>query len=484
MVFSSLVFLFLFLPLTLGFYYLCPRRWRNGAALAASLFFYAWGAPRFVFILLALSIFDYFIAFSLAPAGAATSARRRGLLAAAIALNLAGLLYFKYMNFLVDQVNRLFVALGAASSHWTRIALPIGISFFTFHSISYLVDVYRGTARPARTLPRYLLYVTLFPQLIAGPIVRYHDIADQIDHRDHTADRFLSGVWRFCLGLARKVLIANVVGSVADRVFASPDPAKLAPGAAWLGIFCYTLQIYFDFAGYSDMAIGLARMLGFELLENFNFPYIATSFTDFWRRWHISLSSFMREYLYVPLGGNRVAPWRMYLNLWIVFTLSGFWHGAAWNFVVWGAYHGLFLSLDKVRQRHGYPEPPRWLAVPMTFLLVLCGWVFFRADSLTKAVAYLGAMFGAGVGHGAMAREAVGMLRDPILLTTLAVGTIAALAPLVGCQRLLKDWPTEGCEPVALRRVGVRFAVSVLLLFACAAALVTGKFNPFIYFRF
>jgi alginate O-acetyltransferase complex protein AlgI len=486
MVFSSLLFLFAFLPLTLAAYYLSPPRWRNTAALVASLIFYAWGAPRFVFVMLALCVVDYAAGRHLAPDAPVTPGRRRAILAVAVVLNLAGLLYFKYANFLVDQLNALAGACGAGPLPWARVALPIGISFFTFQKISYLADVYRGTARPASGFWQYVLYVALFPQLIAGPIVRYHDVATQLDRRDHTAERFLSGVWRFCLGLARKVLIANTLATVADQAFRA-DPTALSAGMAWLGVICYAFQIYFDFAGYSDMAIGLGRMLGIEFLENFNFPYISASFTEFWRRWHMSLSNFMREYLYIPLGGGRAGPLRSYANLWIVFLVSGFWHGAAWNFVVWGAYHGLFLSLDKLWQRTARRPPPRALAVPATFLLVLVGWVFFRADTLARALGYLGAMLGAAVptpAAAASARAALHTLADPPVAAALLIAVAAALAPLWRAEAWFRDWPPALTPSVAWRRTTVCFLLSVILLVASAAALAAGLFNPFIYFRF
>ncbi|MBT3192709.1 MAG: MBOAT family protein, partial [Verrucomicrobia bacterium] len=388
MVFSSLVFLCIFLPLTLAVYYAVPARWRNSVALAASLFFYAWGAPRFILILVASSIVDYVASRHLAPDAKRGAAWRHGILSLTIATNLSAFLYFKYMNFFVEQVNRALGCTGHAGITWQEVLLPIGISFFTFQKLSYLIDVYRGNARPARSLPDYLLYVSLFPQLIAGPIVRYHDVALQLESRTYRAERFLEGVWRFCFGLGRKVLIANVLGGIADKAF-DPEVATLTPQVAWLGALCYSFQIYFDFSGYSDMAIGLGKMLGLDFLENFNFPYVSASFSEFWRRWHISLSNWMREYLYIPLGGNRVPAWRKSFNLWFVFLISGFWHGASWNFVLWGAYHGTFLSLDKLVERRGWPRPHRIVAVPATFLLVTIGWVFFRTETLAEAVRFL-----------------------------------------------------------------------------------------------
>ena len=483
MVFSSIVFLCLFLPATLAVYYACPPRARNAVALAASLLFYAWGAPRFVFVLIGSSAFDFAIGRRLPPHCAPhRQTQRRILLGAGIMINVGVLLYAKYMNFFVEQLDQLLVLGGRDTLAWTHIALPIGISFFTFQKLSYLVDVYRGEAPPAHNFVGYLLYVALFPQLIAGPIVRYHDIARQLEGRHYASETFLLGVWRFCLGLAKKVLIANVVGVVADRAFGA-DPAGLGPAAAWFGAYRYALQIYFDFSGYSDMAIGLGRMLGFEFRENFDFPYTATDFTDFWRRWHISLSSWMREYLYLPLGGNRVPAWRAVANLWIVFLISGFWHGAAWNFIVWGAYHGLFLSFDKLR-RHLRPKPPpRVLAVPLTFILVLIGWVFFRSENLGLAITYLGAMAGRFADTAAGAGAMRDMLADPTLLLALAVGSLTAIAPLLGAGAL-RDWRIASPVRAEGRKLVARSLISLLLLLFCLMSLMSGNFNPFIYFRF
>ena len=481
MVFSSLVFLCIFLPLTLAVYYAAPARWRNSVALVASLLFYAWGAPRFVFILVASSIVDYVASRYLSPDANRRPSWRRGLLSLTIATNLSALLYFKYMNFFVEQTSRLLVGTGSSAIVWQEVLLPIGISFFTFQKLSYLIDVYRGNARPARHLPDYLLYVSLFPQLIAGPIVRYHDVALQLESRGYTSERFLEGVWRFCFGLGRKVLIANVLGGVADKAF-DPELATLSPHVAWLGALCYSFQIYFDFSGYSDMAIGLGKMLGLDFLENFNFPYVASSFSEFWRRWHISLSNWMREYLYIPLGGNRVPLWRKTFNLWLVFLVSGFWHGASWNFVVWGGYHGLFLSLDKLVRSRGWRQPPRIIGIPATFILVMVGWVFFRTETLADAIRYLSAMVGctAEIPGGKPLDAFMGLYAWIIL----AVAVALSLAPIIKGSAILKDWPIEGCSRRSHLRVTARFLLSALLLVCSMFCLIAGQFNPFIYFRF
>jgi alginate O-acetyltransferase complex protein AlgI len=477
MIFSSLTFLFVFLPVLLAAYYACPAKHRNWVALAASGLFYAWGAPRFVVVLFASSLVDYRLSREL-PEGKRSPGVRKGVLSAAVALNIGLLLYFKYANFFVGELNGWLARVGAAGFPWTAIALPIGISFFTFQKVSYLVDVYRGTAQVARNAADYLLYVVLFPQLIAGPIVRYHDVARQLVEREYVRERFFAGILRFCQGLAKKVLVANTLGEVADAAFGA-GPATLACGWAWLGVLAYAFQIYFDFSGYSDMAIGLGRLLGIEFLENFNRPYISHSFTEFWRRWHISLSNFMREYLYVPLGGNRKGEGRTYLNLWIVFLVSGFWHGAAWNFVAWGAYHGFFLSLDKLFKGTRISRAPAWLAIPSTFVLVLFSWVLFRAPTLGHALAYLGRMADVFSAAPASTATIVFGLRHR---TMLAAALVLCFGPAV--KRNPFDFMRLEPAQATLWQAIARFAVAMLLLVWSASVLATSSFNPFIYFRF
>ena len=477
MVFSSLTFLFVFLPLLLAVYYASPNRGRNAVALAASLFFYAWGAPRFVLVLVASGLVDYALSRHL-PAGRLPDGRRKGLLALATALNVGLLLYFKYANFFVDNLNAWLGRFGAEPLAWAAVALPIGISFFTFQKVSYLVDVYRGTAQPARNAGDYLLYVALFPQLIAGPIVRYHDVAQQLIAREHVRERFYTGILRFCQGLGKKVLVANTMAEVADAAFGAA-PGALSCGWAWLGAVAYAFQIYFDFSGYSDMAIGLGRLLGIEFLENFNRPYISRTITEFWRRWHISLSNWMREYLYIPLGGNRHGTARTYFNLWLVFLVSGFWHGAAWNFVAWGAFHGFFLCLDKAFKGTRIARAPAWVGLPVTFVLVLFSWVLFRAESLAHAVAYAGRMVDL---FGAAPEAAAAIEFGRRHAATLVAALVLCFGPA------LKPHPFDfmRLEPAraTLGQAAGRFAVAMVLLVWSAATLATSSFNPFIYFRF
>jgi len=484
MVFSSFVFLALFLPAFLAVYYLCPARHRNWCALAASVLFYAWGAPTFLPILLASCGADFLLGRAIERAHAGPARRRRLLLALAVAVNLVFFLYFKYANFLVDEVNRALLSLGAQKLAWLKVALPVGISFITFHKISYLVDVSRGAVHAARTFRDYLLYILLFPQLIAGPILRYHWMADQLERRVLDGDRIQEGIVRFSRGLAKKALIANALGEVADRAFGA-RLNELPAEYAWIGLACYTFQIYFDFSGYSDMALGLGRMMGFEFVENFDNPYIARSFTEFWRRWHISLSSWMREYLYIPLGGNRVGTARQYLNLWIVFLLSGFWHGASWNFVAWGAWHGLFLTLDKALARTRWSRLPWPLAAPLTFLLVAFGWVLFRANDLGHAVGYFRRLLDPRAFGIAPSSLPIGIFIGNRAWAMLAVAIVLSFAPLVRA-RLAGDG--AGCPAVPARGpgpVGIwRYASALLLFFLASSALATSGFNPFIYFRF
>ena len=477
MVFSSPVFLFGFLPCFLLAYFLTPTRFRNVTALLASGMFYAWGAPTFIFLLLTFCLTDYLL--SLAIHRCRTRPRWPSLLLAlSVASNLALLGYFKYANFLVAQFSDLWAAAGHSPPPWTHVALPIGISFFVFHKISYTVDVYRGISPPCRSFIDFLLYILFFPQLIAGPIIRYHDIAEQLLRRTHSFEDFFQGMYRFSLGLGKKVLLANPLGEAADAVFAFPA-GGLHSGQAWLGLLCYAFQIYFDFSGYSDMALGLGRMCGFHFRENFNQPYIATTITDFWRRWHISLSSFMKEYLYIPLGGNRGPLWRTYFNLWIVFLISGLWHGASWTFILWGAYHGCFLVLDRLFWSDFAEKLPRPLAVAITFLIVLFGWLLFRCPDALHAWQFAGRMFALSPITPTSA-----VLLDVFthrVWFTFVLAAVISFAPLAAASpaRLADRWRIG---PVIRAQVQGVFLLALLGL--SLIALSTSGFNPFIYFRF
>ena len=457
-------------------YTLTPNRHRNLAALIASLIFYAWGAPHFILVLVGCAVIDYSLSHRLYLSQSPVARSRW--LTLSIILNLSLLAFFKYANFGMEQFNALIRALGFAPVAWAHVALPIGISFFIFHKISYMVDVYRRVTAPARSFSTYLLYLMFFPQLIAGPIIRYHDVAGQLDYRRHSLDRFLSGIWRFCLGLGKKVLIANTLGEVTDFMFRT-DLAAITPLHAWLGMLAYAFQIYFDFSGYSDMALGLGRMAGIEFLENFNKPYTAANFTEFWRRWHISLSNFMREYLYIPLGGNQVAPWRSYLNLWIVFLISGLWHGASWTFVVWGAFHGLFLTLDKLFWLKASARLPRLTTVPLTFLLVLVGWTLFRSETLGQAGAILLRML--GMTHPVLPIPLWADVISNRATFVFGLAVLLSFAPAIPTVRRILE------QAGASRSTGVcmaRHALALLLLVLSACTLANANFNPFIYFRF
>jgi alginate O-acetyltransferase complex protein AlgI len=480
MVFSSPIFLFVFLPLTLVLYYLLPRTLKNGFLLLASLVFYAWGEVFFVGVMLASIAFNY--VFGVWIGGAAEGRGRRLVLAAGIAANLGLLAWFKYANFIVDNLQQAGFLAGV---EWSPIHLPLGISFFTFQAMSYLVDVYRHENRPQRNPVDVALYIALFPQLIAGPIVRYHDIAAQIRERVVSLVLVNSGLQRFVYGLAKKVLIANPLGLVADRIFAL-EGGDLTTPVAWLGLACYTLQIYFDFSGYSDMAIGLGRMLGFRFLENFRYPYISRSIKEFWRRWHISLSSWFRDYLYIPLGGNRKGAVRTWANLLIVFCLCGLWHGASWTFLVWGLFHGLFLVLERTRFGGWLEAWPALLRHGYTLLVVMAGWVFFRTESMAEARAFFAAL--AGIASPAESAPALALFLDfkvglllvlgAVLATPLAARINGALLDAVRARS--PSFSGGGAVAYSAANVGWLLALFLLSLTAIAA----NAYNPFIYFRF
>lgn len=476
MVFSSTIFLFLFLPLTISLYFVFPAKFQNVLLLAASLVFYAWGEPLAVLLMLASIAGNYLlgrlIAWSTA-AGRATVVR--GTLVAAVAMNIGMLVVYKYSDFLVANLNSLL------NLHipLPNIPLPIGISFFTFQALSYVIDVYREEGTVQKNVVSLALYIALFPQLIAGPIVRYRDIDAQIRSRKTDYRHMSRGVARFIVGLAKKVMVANVAGEVADQVF-GVAVANWTPGMAWLAIGSYTLQIYFDFSGYSDMAIGLGRIFGFEFLENFRYPYISQSIREFWRRWHVSLSTWFRDYVYVPLGGSRKGAVRLYLNQMIVFLLCGLWHGASWTFVVWGLWHGMFLALERMGIEAWLERVWKPVRHVYVMVVVMAGWVFFRAATLPDAWQILKTLAGAcplpGSGYGAH------LYVTPLWLLTAAVGLVASTPfPARFAQRGLSaasSVPTRISWQLAV-------AAGLLVLFAYSAISVAcSAYNPFIYFRF
>ncbi len=476
MVFASPIFLALFLPAALALYYLAPRAWRNGVLMAASLAFYAWGEAAYVPLVLASVLGNW--ALGLAIDRAPGPRARRVRLAIAVAANLGVLAAFKYANFAVDNANAALAALGLATVALAPVPLPLGISFFTFHAISYVVDVYKRNASACRRLPDFALYILAFPQLIAGPIIRWRDIAAQLAARTERLADVAWGVRRFVLGLGKKVLVANPLGEVADRVFALGG-GELTTPLAWLGLACYTLQIYFDFSGYSDMAIGLMRMFGFRILENFNYPYVSRSVREFWRRWHISLSNWFRDYLYIPLGGNRGGAARSYRNLVVVFLLCGLWHGASWPFVLWGAWHGLFLvaeraGLDRLLARAGPFAHAYALAAAMG------GWVLFRCESLGQAATFYAALAGGGAASTSLP---VAALVDAFVATVLAAAVIGSM-PVARLARALRDRLDERGGAARAVALGADLAWLGTVFALASASLAAGTYNPFIYFRF
>ncbi len=471
MLFSSTLFLLYFLPVFLTIYFIIPAKAKNPFTLFVSIVFFAWGAPKFVFVLAAAVMVDFFIAQFIDKS---EGKRRVTFLTIGVVFNVSVLLYFKYFNFFMDNANSLFEIMGMHAVSFTRVALPIGISFFVFHELSYIIDVYRRVKPPMKNIVNYGLYIFLFPQLIAGPIIRFSEIADQINDRkfQDTVDNRILGLFRFAIGLAKKVLIANVLGAEADTIFKLPYE-ELSSTSAWIGALCYTFQIYFDFSGYSDMAIGIARTMGFIFPENFNHPYISQNITEFWRRWHMSLSRWMRDYLYISLGGNKVSVPRMYLNLCLVFLLSGFWHGAQWTFIFWGAYHGLFLVLDrlfliKLTERIG--KIPR---IILTFFITVIGWVFFRSETISQAFQFLRKM-------GSFSFEE--LFLTPHLKTVLiAAGSLSFLVPFFNSG---KTMAAESVLAVSVGRSAMKIAVILVIMIICVGEISGSSFNPFIYFKF
>jgi alginate O-acetyltransferase complex protein AlgI len=480
-VFSSPTFLYVFLPVLLAAYALCPRAARGALLLAASLFFYAWGEPTAVLVLVAASLAGWLAAAWAARAEDARARRRRtGLGVGAVLLPLLG---FKYLGWLAEELSGLALAIGVpagAALDLPPIALPIGISFFTFQIMSYVLDVGAGHTQPQRRFSRFLLYVALFPQLVAGPIVRYVDIERDIDDRRLDWGEVGLGLRRFATGLAKKVLVADQLGYVADSVFLL-DPSALTTGAAWFGLVAYTLQIYFDFSGYSDMAIGLGHVFGFRFLENFRHPYAARSVTEFWRRWHISLSSWFRDYVYIPLGGNRGGALRTARNLWSVFLLCGLWHGAAWNFVVWGAWHGMLLVGERALGiGRGAASGLRGLfGWVFTLLAVMVGWVLFRAEDMPQAIAFLERL---AVDHPPVGGMPLGAFWTPALLPPIGLA-LATVLPLPAWLRARIEERFPG-RRVALALDGARAAVLLALTAWAMAEVAASTHSPFLYFRF
>jgi alginate O-acetyltransferase complex protein AlgI len=485
MVFSSQIFLFYFLPAVLLLYYLAPFRARTALIAISSYVFYGWANPIWAVIMFFGSSVDYVCGLLLArlsglpdegglpPVIGRQVPRTRAMkvvLAVSIVTNLGLLAAFKYTGFVAENVNALARALGASSAVLpvVHLVLPVGISFYTFKAMSYAIDVYRGDARPMRRFTDYMCFEAFFPDLVAGPIIRYAAMEEQMRLRQHTWDKFARGVTFFAFGMAKKILIANPMGHIADTAFGA---GALHAHDAWFGVFGYAFQIYFDFSGYSDMAVGLALMMGFVLIQNFDSPYKADSITDFWRRWHISLSTWLRDYLYIPLGGNRKSSRRTYANLMTVMLLGGLWHGASWNFVLWGAIHGGMLAFERAQGKQGfYARLPRALRVALTFVIVCVSWVFFRAKTLPLALGYLASMFGAAHA-GPAADVAAGAIYTPYHAAMFVVAAVTVWA-------LPNTWAFTSRLPVR-RAVG-----GMALLAASVLVMWTQTVNPFLYFQF
>ena len=472
MVFSSIAFLLYFFPLFLFTYYLAGDKYKNAVILVFSLFFYSWGAPRFVFVLLLLTGIDFYVVRAMVQQTEIN--KRKLLLALSICINMGLLFYFKYSNFFIGNINAALGSIGVHQLNWVKVALPIGISFFTFETLTYSIDAYRGIIKPLKKLSDYYLYIFLFPKLIAGPIVRFNLIEDQIQQRHANDDAFILGFYRFVIGLSKKILIANTLGAEADRVFGL-NALQLDSGQAWSGILAYTFQIYFDFSGYSDMALGIGRMIGFRFPENFDNPYNSASITEFWRRWHMTLGMWMREYLYIPLGGNKVSTARLYFNLWLVFLLSGLWHGASWNFVAWGAFHGTFLVLDRIFLLRVLERIGKIPAVIFTFFIVVNGWVLFRIEDFSKAGNFFKALYSF---H--FAPQARGLEGETVLAFVFA--TFFSFFCLTRWGKRVQDRMYD--LKLENYRAVLQTSVAVVLFILCLSWITTTGFNPFIYYRF
>ena len=466
MLFSSMTFVFMFLPIVCAIYLLVRPEIKNYVLLIASMLFYAWGEPRYLAIMILTIVINYFGAYFISR----SNHHKKYILAITVIANLSFLFYFKYFNFVMRNINDAF----DAQFNFINVIMPIGISFYTFQALSYVVDVYRGEVKVQKDIYKLALYISLFPQLVAGPIVKYHDVAEQIDKRTITFDKVNYGVKRFIMGLAKKMLIANTLGAVADKIFAQPVE-QFDALTAWIGAFAYTFQLYYDFSGYSDMAIGLGSIFGFKFLENFNYPYISKSITEFWRRWHISLSTWFKEYLYIPLGGNRVTKRRNMFNLFVVFLATGIWHGAEWTFVVWGLWHGAFIIFEKLTGWHK-KEGCFKLALAQhiyTILVFVIGWVIFRAENITYAVSYIKNMFGLISEHNIIYERFYYIDNMEIIAFVIAI---------ICSMPIFNKLPEIGVKHKVQRTVVNIWLIALFIL--SVAVMAASTYNPFIYFRF
>jgi alginate O-acetyltransferase complex protein AlgI len=461
------------MPVFLLVYYIADTKYKNGIILIGSIFFYAWGAPKFIFVILFTTFLDFHLVTLMDKIQNET--KRKLLLLLSVSVNLGLLFYFKYSNFFIENVNSALSIFGDKQIHWTKLILPIGISFYTFETITYVVDVYRRVHKPLTKFWDYQLYIILFPKLIAGPIIRYHQLADQITDRtaNETIDNKLTGFYRFALGLGKKVLIANQMGIVADEIFGS-NLSQLDTTTAWIGSLAYTFQIYFDFSGYSDMAIGLAKMIGFKFPENFNNPYISQSITEFWRRWHITLGSWMKNYLYIPLGGNKVSKYRLYFNLWLVFLASGLWHGASWSFIFWGSFHGLFLVMERAFLSKILVKIGKIPSIIFTFLIVNFAWVFFRVEKIGDAFQFIKRMF--------VFQFNSSFSYDFEFKFYLALAFLFSFFAISKFTQKIQD--SIYVNTYSNSKHLIVFSTVIVLFILSLSSITSLGFNPFIYFRF
>ena len=469
MIFSSVFFLFVFMPIVLLAYFLVPGKLKNVVILIASLVFYAWGEPVYIVLMIFSIVYNYISGIEIDYCRSRERDRQAAItFILAVVVNLGMLGFFKYYGFLVENINSIL----PVDIPYRSLPLPIGISFYTFQTLSYVIDVYRGNVKVQKNLLYFGTYISMFPQLIAGPIVRYADVEEQLTNRKESLVKFGDGVAWFLRGLGKKVLLANNIGMTFDTIAAMPS-GEMSVLSAWIGCAAYTFQIYFDFSGYSDMAIGLGKMFGFEFVKNFNYPYTASSITDFWRRWHISLSSWFREYVYIPLGGNRVSKVKHIRNIFVVWMLTGLWHGAAWNFVFWGLYYGVLLLLEKYALKNVLEHLPWFVKHIYTILLVMVGWVFFFSPDIGSAFKYLGAMIGTGA-NGFADSAAVYYLYNNLLMF---IVLIICSVPYTYKKFLRLETGKKSYRTIAM--------ISYLLIFVLAVAcLVNATYNPFLYFRF
>ena len=470
MVFSSLVFIFVFLPITLFIYYLSPKKFKNLVLLIASLIFYAWGEPIYIFLMIFTTIFSYFSAILIDKYknGKGSSL---AIFILSVIMNLCVLCFFKYYGFFIDNINNLF----SMNINVKKLPLPVGISFYTFQTLSYIIDVYLQKVPVQKNIISFSTYVTMFPQLVAGPIVKYGDINKQLDNRKESLDKFGEGVSYFIRGLSKKVLLANNIGLLWSNVKAlSPD--KLSILSAWLGILAFTFQIYFDFSGYSDMAIGLGKFFGFDLMENFNYPYISKSITEFWRRWHISLGSWFREYVYIPLGGNKKGALKQYRNLFIVWFLTGFWHGANWNFIIWGLYFGVLITFEKIFILKWLDKLPSFINHIYTLIIIIVGWAIFEFENTNVMFSFIKIMFGMG-SNPFIDSQSIYYLYTNLFLFILAV-VFSTPLPKKLFEKFIYNIKLNSYTKLAVP------AIYLILIFLCTAYLVNETYNPFLYFKF